>query len=152
LHIFVKKSTMKGKAMASRQYAANNFGMSNVGPKRPKKNKDQGQDMSCSEHGCAAYDSGGGGSNVGTASYKGGSSSGGSATTGEKNVVLTKRQAEKRAVKFEKARAKAPAMKNMTKKQKQSASEMRPSRQDMSAPKASSKPAPQPKKTKKITF
>lgn len=137
--------------MASRQYAANQFGMSNGGPKRPKKGKDQGQDMSCSEHGCAAYDSGGGGSGVGTVSYKGGSASGGSATTGEKNKVLTKRQAEKRAVKFEKARAKAPAMKNMTKKQKQAQSEMRPSRQDM-APKASAKQAAQPKKTKKITF
>ncbi len=137
--------------MASRQYAANQFGMSNGGPKRPKKGKDQGQDMSCSEHGCAAYDSGGGGSGVGTVSYKGGGASGGSATTGEKNKVLTKKQAEKRAVKFEKARAKAPAMKNMTKKQKQAQSEMRPSRQDV-APKASAKPAAQPKKTKKITF
>lgn len=145
---------MKSKAMASRQYMANQFGMSNGGPKRPKKGKggDQEVSMSCSKDGCSAYDSGGGGSNVGTASYKGGGSSGGSATTGEKNVVLSKRQAEKRAVKFEKARAKAPAMKNMTKKQKQSASEMRPSRQDIAAPKASAKPAAQPKKTKKITF
>lgn len=138
--------------MASRQYAANNFGMSNVGPKRPKKNKDQGQDMSCSEHGCAAYNSGGGGSDAGTVSYKGGSASAGSGTGGEANKVLTKKQADKRAVKFEKARAKAPAMKNMTKKQKESQNEMRPSRQDMAVPKASSKPAPQPKKTKKITF
>lgn len=124
--------------MASRQYAMNNFGMSNGGPKRPKKGKsgDQEVSMNCSKDGCSAYDSGGGGSNVGTASYKGGSSSGGSATTGEKNVVLSKRQAERRAVKFEKARAKAPAMRNMTKKQKEAASEMRPSRQDI-APRAS---------------
>lgn len=57
-----------------------------------------------------------------------------------------------RAVKFEKARAKAPAMRNMTKKQTQTANEMRPSRQDIAVPKASAKPAPQPKKTKKITF
>ena len=108
--------------------------------------------MSCSEHGCSAYDSGGGGSNAGTASYKGGSSNPRSGSKGEANKVMSKKQADKRAVKFEKARAKAPAMNTMTKKQKQSQNEMRPSRQDMSAPKASAKPAPQPKKTKKITF
>lgn len=139
---------MQSKMMASRQYAANQFGMSS-GPKRPKKNKDQGQDMSCSEHGCAAFDSGGGGSDAGSKGYVSKTSS---STSGERNKVLSKRQAERRAVKFEKARAKAPAMKTMTKKQRDSASEMRPSRQDFTAPKASAKPAAQPKKTKKITF
>jgi hypothetical protein len=155
LHIFTvifvyicKKKAMNSKTMASRQYTANQFGMSS-GPKRPKKNKDQGQDMSCSEHGCSAYDSGGGGSDVGSKSYTVKTSS---STSGEKNKVMSKRQADRRAVKFEKARAKAPAMKNMTKKQKEAASEMRPSRQDIAVPKASAKPAPQSKKTKKITF
>ena len=57
---------MKAKSMASLQYAANNFGMSNGGPKRPKKNKGgEGQDMSCSKDGCATYNTGGGKSNVG---------------------------------------------------------------------------------------
>jgi hypothetical protein len=142
---------MKGKMMASRQYAANQFGMSNGGPKRPKKNKSGEQEvsMSCSKDGCSAYDSGGGGSDVGSKSYTVKTSS---STSGEKNKVMSKRQADRRAVKFEKARAKAPAMKNMTKKQKEAASEMRPSRQDITAPKASAKPVAQPKKTKKITF
>lgn len=75
-----------------------------------------------------------------------------SATTGEKNKVLDAKEAAKRKKEFEENRKKAPAMKNMTKKQKEAASEMRPSRQDINVPKASAKPAPQPKKTKKITF
>lgn len=106
---------MRNKSMASKQYAANQFGMSNGGPKRDKKGKsgDQEVSMNCSEDGCSAYDSGGGGSNAGTASYKGGSSSPRSGSKGEKNKVLSKRQAEKRAVKFEKARAKAAQPKKM---------------------------------------
>jgi hypothetical protein len=106
---------MKSKAMASRQYMANQFGMSNGGPKRPKKGKsgDQEVSMSCSEHGCSAYDSGGGGSNAGTASYKGGSSNPRSGSTGEKNKVLSKKQADKRAVKFAENRAKAAQPKKM---------------------------------------
>jgi hypothetical protein len=142
---------MKGKMMASRQYMANQFGMSNGGPKRPKKGKSGEQEvsMNCSKDGCSAYDSGGGGSDVGSKSYTVKTSS---STGGEKNKVLNKRQMARREDQFAKARAKAPAMKNMTKKQKEAANEMRPSRQDMSSPKASAKPAAQPKKTKKITF
>lgn len=61
MHIFVKNNVMKAKSMASLQYAANNFGMSNDGPKRPKKNKggEKGPDMSCSKDGCATYNTGG---------------------------------------------------------------------------------------------
>lgn len=147
LHIFVKNSPMKSKMMASRQYLMNQFGIRNGGPKRPKKGKDQGQDMSCSEHGCAAYDSGGGGSNTGTVSYKGGGSSGGSSTGGERNKVLTKKQAEKRDTKFEKARAKAPAMKNLTKKQKEAQNFVGPPTPSYVTQKKS-KPASQPKKLK----
>lgn len=51
--------------MASRQYAANQFGMSDRGPKRPKKGKDKGEGMSCSKEGCGAYNSGSGRSGVG---------------------------------------------------------------------------------------
>lgn len=134
--------------MASRQYAMNQFGMTNGDPKKKKKDQ-EGEGMSCSEHGCSAYNAGGGKSNTGSSKYNVKTSSG---SKGESNKVLSKKQAEKRTVKFEKARAKAPAMKNMTKKQKQSQNEMRPSRQDMAVPKASAKPAAQPKKTKKITF
>ena len=138
---------MKSKSMASKQYTANMFGMSNGGPKRPKKGKDQGQDMSCSEHGCAAYDSGGGGSDVGKVSYKGGGASGGSATTGEKNKVLTKKQADKRANKFEKARQKAPAMKNLTKKQKEAQNFVGPPTPSYVTDKKT-KPKAEPKKSK----
>lgn len=57
---------MKSKSMASRQYAANQFGMSDRGPKRPKKSKGgEGEGMSCSKEGCGAYNSGSGRSGVG---------------------------------------------------------------------------------------
>jgi|688.fasta_scaffold362236_1 hypothetical protein len=98
---------MRSKMMASRQYAANQFGMSNGDPK--KKKKDQEVSMSCSDKGCSAYDSGGGGSNAGTASYKGGSSNPRSGSKGEANKVLSKKQADKRADQFAKNRAKAAA-------------------------------------------
>jgi hypothetical protein len=106
LYIFVKKSPMRSKTMASRQYMANQFGMSNGDPK--KKRKDQEVSMSCSDKGCAAYDSGGGGSNAGKSTYKkGGSGSPGS--KGEANKVMSKKQASKRADQFAKNRAKAAA-------------------------------------------
>ena len=150
---------MKSKAMASRQYTANQFGMSNGGPKRPKKNGGGKSDDSvevctaetAKEGKCGAF-AGGGPSmgNVQKSNYKKPSST----SRGGKNVVLKpgSRKAERHARSLAKVRENAPAMKNMTKKQKQSANEMRPSRQDMSAPKASARPAAQPKKTKKITF
>jgi len=145
---------MQSKMMASRQYTANQFGMSS-GPKRPKKNKnkDQGQDMSCSEHGCAAFDSGGGGSNAGSKGYVSKTSSS-TSSRGGKNVVLKPGsfKAKRHARKLAKVRENAPAMNNLTRKQKEDQNEMRPSRQDFTAPKASAKPAAQPKKTKKITF
>jgi hypothetical protein len=166
LHIFTvifvyicKKKAMNSKMMASRQYTSNQMGvpLPKLGQKIKQIFKGRGGSKNhpgpvheeCSEHGCSAYDSGGGGSDVGSKSYTVKTSS---STSGEKNKVMSKRQADRRAVKFEKARAKAPAMKTMTKKQTQTANEMRPSRQDIAVPKASAKPAPQPKKTKKITF
>jgi hypothetical protein len=152
---------MKSKMMASRQYTANMFGMSNGDPKKGKKGgKESAETVTCTR------DSSGGGHACGEergevragGSVKQGKTS--SSTGGEKNVVLTKKQADKRANKFEKARAKAPAMKNLTKKQKEAQSEMRPSRQDMAAPKASAKPAPKKglfgrikqRKTQRITI
>ena len=55
---------MKARSMASLQYAANQFGMSNSDPK-PKRGrrggggKDQEVSMSCSKDGCATYNTGG---------------------------------------------------------------------------------------------
>jgi len=109
LYIFVKNTV--NKKSASQQYAANQMGM--AGPKRPKKGKDQEVSMSCSDKGCAAYDSGGGGSNTGTASYKGGSSNPRSGSKGERNKVMNKKQASKRADQFAKNRAKAAQPKKM---------------------------------------
>jgi hypothetical protein len=125
------------KKKASQQYAANQMGgpFPKLGQKIKQVFKGKGGSKdhpgavqeSCSKTGCAAYNSGGGGSDAGSRSYSVKTSS---STGGEKNVVLTKKQALKRADKFERNRQKAPAMKNMTKKQKEAQSEMRPSRQD----------------------
>jgi len=49
-----------------------------------------------------------------------------SATTGEKNEVMSLKQKEKRAKEFEENRKKAPAMKNLTKKQKEEMERMGP--------------------------
>ena len=120
---------------ASSDYAANMSGSSyvrqflNKEKRKPKEKAESDQDvnMNCSaDHGCSAFDSGGGVSNAGSSSYKEGSTSSG--TGGEKNEVLTKKQAEKRAKEFEKNRQKAPAMKNLTKNQKEALEETRPSR------------------------
>jgi len=96
---------MKAKSMASMQYAANQFGMNN-GPKRPKKNNGGGQEvsMSCSEHGCSAYDSGSGRSGVGqqTNRQNRGGAKGLSTKAQYKSKVVNK---EKEAKKMEKIRA-----------------------------------------------
>lgn len=101
--IFVKKSSME----ASKDYRDNMFGASYVSQflkkKKKKDAKDQEVGMSCSEKGCAAYDSGGGGSNTGSKSYTVKTSS---ATTGEKNKVLTPKQAAKRKEEMEEFRRK----------------------------------------------
>lgn len=93
---------------ASKDYMDNMFGASYVSQflKKKKKKEEKGEGMSCSEHGCAAYDSGGGQSNTGASSYKMKNSSG---SGGEKNVVLTKKQADKRAKEMEEFRAKEKA-------------------------------------------
>ena len=91
---------------ASKDYRDNMYGMSMVNQflKKKKKKEEKEEGMSCSEHGCAAYNSGGGGSDAGTVSYKGGSSNPASGSKGEANKVLTKKQADKRAKEFEKFR------------------------------------------------
>jgi hypothetical protein len=135
LHIFVKNNAMN-KKLASQQYASNQMG-STPGPglgKRIKnlfkgdKPKNQRCDIqgSCSK--TAAYNAGGGKSNTGTKSYTVKTSSG---TGGEKNVVLKKgSRAEKRwQKKIGEVKSNAPA-RPMTRKEKEKANEMRPSRQD----------------------
>lgn len=88
--------------MASRQYAANQFGMSN-GPKRPKKSKDKGEGMSCSKEGCGAYNSGSGRSGVGekTNRQNKGGAGGLSMKAQYKHKIVNK---EKEAKKMEKIR------------------------------------------------
>jgi hypothetical protein len=107
---------MKGKSMASRQYMANQFGMSD-GPKRPKKNgggkSDDNVEVCTKETakkgGCGAY-AGGGPSRSTGKSVAMKTSSG---SKGEKNKVLSKKQADKRAEQFAKNRAKAAQPKKM---------------------------------------
>lgn len=96
--VAVKSIDMKAKSMASRQYAANQFGISNGGPKRPKKGKDGGEGMSCSKEGCGAYNSGSGRSGVGQQTNrqnKGGA--GGLSTKAQysKKVVNKEKEAKK---------------------------------------------------------
>lgn len=94
---------MQSKSMASRQYAANQFGMSNGGPKRPKKSKDKGEGMSCSKEGCGAYNSGSGRSGVGekTNRQNKGGAGGLSMKAQYKHKIVNK---EKEAKKMEKIR------------------------------------------------
>ena len=90
---------------ASKDYSDNMFGASYVSQfLKKKKKKDQEVSMSCSEHGCAAYESGGGGSDAGSSRYKQKDSSG---PKGEKSKVLSKKEADKRAKEFEENRTKA---------------------------------------------
>jgi hypothetical protein len=83
---------------------------------------------SCSKTGCAAYTSGGGGSDAGSRSYTVKTSS---STGGEKNKVFKKgsRAEKKWQKKIGEVKANAPA-REMTRKEKEKANEMRPSRQD----------------------
>lgn len=87
---------------ASKDYRDNMFGASYVSQfLKKKKKKDQEVSMSCSHEGCAAYQSGGGGSDAGSKSYDVKTSSG---SKGEANKVLTKKQADKRAEEMAKFR------------------------------------------------
>jgi hypothetical protein len=101
--IFVKKSSME----ASQDYRDNMFGASYVSQylkkKKKKDAKDQEVSMSCSKDGCAAYDTGGGGSGAGSKGYTVKTSS---ASTGEKNKVLTPKQVAKRKEEMEEFRRK----------------------------------------------
>ncbi len=106
---------MKSKMMASRQYTANQFGMTD-GPKRPKKNKSkEGEGMSCSKEGCGAYNSGSGRSGVGekTNRQNKGGAKGLSSKPQYASRVMSKKEADKRAVKFAENRAKAAQPKKM---------------------------------------
>lgn len=95
---------------ASKDYMDNMFGASYVSQylkkKKKKEEKEQEVSMSCSHEGCAAYQSGGGESDAGASSYKMKNNSG---SKGEKNVVLTKKQSDKRAKEMEEFRAKEKA-------------------------------------------
>lgn len=92
---------------ASKDYMDNMFGASYVSQYlKKKKKKEQEVSTSCSHEGCAAYQSGGGESDAGASSYKVKNVSG---SGGEKNVVLTKKQADKRAKEMEEFRAKEKA-------------------------------------------
>ena len=113
--------------ISSQDYKDNMYGMSMVSQflKKKKRKEEKEEGMSCSEHGCAAYNSGGGGSDAGQTSYKEGGS-GSSGAKGAANVVLTKKQADKRAEEFEKNRKKAPAMNTLTKNQQKELNKMGP--------------------------
>jgi hypothetical protein len=102
---------MRSKMMASRQYASNQFGVRNGDPKPKRgKKKDNGDAVqvctkeTAKEGKCGAY-AGGGQSTGNVQKAKNTKPTSG----GEKNKVLNPRQAERRARKFEKARANAPA-------------------------------------------
>jgi hypothetical protein len=97
--------------MASRQYAANQFGMSNGDPKKKNgggKSNDNVEvctEKTAKEGKCGAY-AGGGPSRSTGKSIAVKTSSG---SKGEKNKVMSKKQADKRADQFAKNRAKAAA-------------------------------------------
>ena len=118
--------------MASKQYTANQFGMTD-GPKRPKKNGGGKSDdnvqvctkESAKKGGCGAY-AGGGPSrgNVQKSNYKKPSST----SPGGKRVVLQKgsRKEARWQRSLAKVRENAPAMKNMTRAQKEEQNKMGP--------------------------
>ena len=154
------------KKLASQQYASNQMGQKPPKVLQAIKNAFKGKGgsknhpgavkMECSKTGCSAYDSGGGGSNTGSRSYAVKSSS---STGGEKNVVLKKgsRAERKWQEKISKVKESAPA-RPMTRKEKEKASEMRPSRQDYndnnvtkSAPKMAKKGLFRRRQVQKIT-
>jgi len=132
------KNTSMNKKIASKQYAINQYG-GNPGPGLGQKIKNlfKGGEkkshpgavtMECSKTGCSAYESGGGGSDVGSKSYAVKTSS---ATGGEKNRVFKKGGfAERRwQKKIGAVKANASA-RPMTRKEKEKASEMGPPRPD----------------------
>ena len=112
--------------MASRQYAANQMGgpLPKLGQKLKGLFKGKGGSKDhpgavheeCSKDGCNAYATGGGASDVGSRSYTVKTSS---STGGEKNKVMTKKGAAKWGSRIGKVKQNAPAMKNLTKKQKE---------------------------------
>lgn len=108
---YICKKVMN-KKLASQQYAANQMGMADR--KRPKKNGD-GEGMSCSKEGCGAYNSGSGRSGVGekTNRQNKGGAKGLSSRPQYASKVMSKKQADKRAVKLAENRAKAAQPKKM---------------------------------------
>jgi len=146
--------------MASKQYTANMFGKSSGDPGKRQARQDRRDARQASRSGksddnvevctaktakegkCGAY--AGGGPSTGTVQKAKNTKP---SSGGEKNVVLTKKQADKRANKFEKARQKAPAMKNLTKKQKEAQNFVGPPTPSYVTDKKT-KPKAEPKKLK----
>ena len=121
---------MKSKMMASRQYAANQFGVSNGEPSKRQERREARQATrgggksgdavevctakTAKEGKCSAY--GGGGPSTGTVQKaKNTKPSAG----GEKNKVMSKKEAASWGKEIGKVKQNAPAMKNLTKKQKE---------------------------------
>lgn len=102
--------------MASRQYASNQFGMSNGDPKK-KKGSDDAVKVCSKDNpaGCGAYAGGGQATNA----QNTGGAKGLSSKPQYASKVVSKKEAEKRAKEMEKIRANAPAMKTQTKKQRE---------------------------------
>ncbi len=110
--VYICKKVMN-KKLASKQYAANQMGV--MDRKRPKKSDGGGEGMSCSKEGCGAYNSGSGRSGVGekTNRQNKGGAKGLSSRPQYASRVMSKKQADKRAVKLAEKRAKAAQPKKM---------------------------------------
>lgn len=101
---------------ASQDYRDNMFGASYVSQFLKKKKK-KDDEVTCGREDAKPCGEGRGEVRAGGDVEEGKTSS---ATTGEKNKVLTAKQAAKRKEEFEENRKKAPAMKNLTKNQQKS--------------------------------
>jgi len=113
---------------ASKDYMDNMFGASYVSQfLKRKKEKEAKEKASKEEVDCGRDDAKPCGEGRGEVNQgKIGEVKTSSATTGEKNEVMSLKQKEKRAKEFEENRKKAPAMKNLTKKQKEEMERMGP--------------------------
>lgn len=109
---------------ASKDYADNMFGSSYVSQfLKKRKEKAAKEEVSCGRDDAKPCGDERGEVRAGGDVPEGKTSS---STGGEKNEVMTKKQADKRAKEFEENRKKAPAMKNLTKKQKEEMERMGP--------------------------
>jgi hypothetical protein len=109
---------------ASKDYRDNMYGASYVSQfLKKKKEKAAKEEVSCGRDDAKPCGEERGEVRAGGDVKEGNTSS---STGGEKNVVLTKKQADKRAKEFEENRKKAPAMKNLTKNQREELEKMGP--------------------------